>query len=84
MRRRSIGANEVKALRVKQEKTKLQMMVGHNPYDYRGSGLQSRGDKFLDETDRNRGDNDGHTMDCIFLYADNSYWLLSSKALCKR
>jgi hypothetical protein len=55
MRKRSIGANDVRALRVKQEKTKLQMMVGHNPYDYRGSGLQLRGDKFIDETDRNRG-----------------------------
>jgi hypothetical protein len=55
MHRRSIGATEVRALRVKQEKTKLQMAVGHNPYDYRGSGLQLRGDKFLDETDRRRG-----------------------------
>jgi hypothetical protein len=54
MRRRSIGATEVRALRVKQEKEKLQMMVGHNPYDYRGSGLQLRGDKFLDEWDRSR------------------------------
>ena len=55
MHKRSIGAKEVKALRVKQEKTKLQMTVGYNPYDYRGNGLQLRGDKFLDETDRNRG-----------------------------
>ncbi len=55
MRSRSIGATEVRALRGKQEKTKLQMTVGHNPYDYRGSGLQLRGDKFLDEMDRNRG-----------------------------
>jgi hypothetical protein len=55
MRKRSIGANDVRALRVKQEKTKLQMMVGHNPYDYRGSGLQLRGDKFLNETDKHRG-----------------------------
>ena len=55
MHRRSIGAIEVRALQVKQEKTKLQMTVGHNPYDYRGSGLQMRSDKFLDETDRHRG-----------------------------
>jgi hypothetical protein len=55
MHRRSIGETEVRALQVKQEKTKLQMMVGHNPYDYRGSGLQLRGDKFLNETDRHRG-----------------------------
>jgi hypothetical protein len=55
MRRRSIGANEIRALRERQEKAKLQMTVGHNPYDYRGSGLQLRGDKFLDETDRHRG-----------------------------
>jgi hypothetical protein len=55
MHRRSIGTTEVRALQKKQEKTKLQMTVGHNPYDYRGSGLQLRGDKFLDETDRHRG-----------------------------
>jgi hypothetical protein len=55
MHRRSIGASGVRALQVKQEKAKLQMTVGHNPYDYRGSGLQLRGDKFLDETDRHRG-----------------------------
>jgi hypothetical protein len=55
MHRRSIGAAEVRALRERQEKTNLQMAVGHNPYDYRGSGLQLRGDKFLDETDRHRG-----------------------------
>lgn len=55
MRRRSIGESEVRALRVRQEKTKLQMMVGHNPYDYRGSGVQLRGDKFFDEADKRRG-----------------------------
>ncbi|HXC97628.1 MAG TPA: hypothetical protein VNU92_18145 [Edaphobacter sp.] len=54
MRRRSMGANEIKVLRERQEKTRLQMMVGHNPYDYRGSGLQLRGNKFLGESDRHR------------------------------
>ena len=55
MRRRSIGESKVRALRVTQEKTKLQMMVGHNPYDYRGSGLRLRGDKSFDEADKSRG-----------------------------
>jgi hypothetical protein len=55
MRRRSLGSKDVRALRVKQKKTRRQTMVGNNPYDYRGNGLQLRGDKFLNETDRNRG-----------------------------
>jgi hypothetical protein len=55
MLRRSIGSNDVRSLRVKQKKTKLQMQVGNNPYSYRGNGLQLRGDKFLNDTDKNRG-----------------------------
>ena len=53
MRKRSIGANEVRALRESQEKARLQMTVGHNPTN-RGSGLQLRGNKFLNETDKHR------------------------------
>jgi hypothetical protein len=55
MPRRSIGESKVRALRITQEKVKLQMMVGDNPYDYRGSGLRLRGEKFFDEADKSRG-----------------------------
>jgi hypothetical protein len=55
MRKRSIGTTQVRALQVKQKKAKLQMQVGNNPYSYQGNGLQLRGHKFLNETDRNRG-----------------------------
>jgi hypothetical protein len=55
MRKRSIGSKDVRFLRVKQKKTKLQMQAGNNPYSYRGNGLQLRGNKFLNETDKNRG-----------------------------
>jgi hypothetical protein len=46
---------DVRSLRVKQKKTKLQMQVGNNPDPYRGNGLQLRGDKFLNDTDKYRG-----------------------------
>jgi hypothetical protein len=55
MARRSIGAKDVRSLRVKQKKAKLQMRAGNNPYSYRGNGLQLRGNKFLNESDKNRG-----------------------------
>jgi hypothetical protein len=55
MRKRSIGTKEVRSLRVKQKKAKLQARVGNNPYSYRGTGLRLRGDKFLTEADRNKG-----------------------------
>ncbi len=55
MRRRSIGSKDVRSLRVKQKKANLQMEAGNNPYSYRGNGLQLRGDKFMNETDKNRG-----------------------------
>jgi hypothetical protein len=55
MRRRSIGSNDVRSLGVKQRKAKLQMQVGNNPYSYRGNGLQLRGDKILNDTDKYRG-----------------------------
>ncbi len=55
MSRRSIGSKDVRSLRVKQKKKKLQMQAGNNPYSYRGNGLQLRGDKFLNDTDKNRG-----------------------------
>jgi hypothetical protein len=54
MRQRSIGPREVRSLRAEQMKTKLQLEVSHNPYSYRGSGLQLRGHKFLNELDKNR------------------------------
>lgn len=55
LHRRSIGADDVAVLREKQEKTKLQMQAGHNPYSsFRGTGLQLRGCKFLTESDRSK------------------------------
>jgi hypothetical protein len=55
MRKRSIGATEVRSLRIRQKKAELQMWVGHNPYSYRGTGLRLRGHKFLTEADRKKG-----------------------------
>ena len=55
MRRRSIGSKDVRSLRVKQKRAKLQTWVGNNPYFYKGTGLRLRGDKFLTEADRNKG-----------------------------
>jgi hypothetical protein len=55
MRKRSIGSKDVRSLRVKQKKAKLQTWVGNNPYSYKGTGLRLRGDKFLTESDRNKG-----------------------------
>jgi hypothetical protein len=54
LRKRSIGSKEVRVLRVEQKRTKLQT-AANNPYFARGSGLQLRGNKFLTESDRNRG-----------------------------
>src|SRR5580698_8938074 len=55
MRRRSIGSTQVRSLSVKQKRAKLQMLVGNNPYSYKGSGLRLRGHKFLTDADRNKG-----------------------------
>jgi hypothetical protein len=55
MRKRSIGSKDVRALRVKQKKANLQTCVGNNPYSYQGTGLRLRGNKFLNESDRNKG-----------------------------
>jgi hypothetical protein len=55
MLKRSIGVTEVRSLQIEQEKTKLQMTVGHNPYSYQGYGLRLRGQKFLDEFDKSKG-----------------------------
>jgi hypothetical protein len=55
MRKRSIGARQVRSLRVEERKTKLQTRVGNNPYfSYRGIGLRLRGDKFLNEADKTK------------------------------
>ncbi|MBB5316507.1 hypothetical protein HDF09_001157 [Edaphobacter lichenicola] len=55
MRRRSIGAAEVRSLRIEQRKTTLQMQIGNNPYSYSGNGLQLRGHKFISESDKSKG-----------------------------
>jgi hypothetical protein len=53
MQKRSIRAKDVKSLKDEQEKTKLQMQVGHNPYSsFRGTGLRLLGRKFLSEDDQ--------------------------------
>ena len=55
MQKRSIGVKDVKSLKEEQEKTKLQMQVGHNPYSsFRGTGLRLLGRKFLSEDDQTK------------------------------
>jgi len=54
MHERSIGAKEVRSLRIEQKKTRLQR-VSHNPYSYRGTGLRLRGHKCLNEADKSKG-----------------------------
>jgi hypothetical protein len=55
MRKRSIGATDVRSLRVKQKKAKLQARVGNNPDLGRGTRLELRGHKFLTEADERKG-----------------------------
>lgn len=54
LQRRSIDAKEVSALRVEQERVKLQT-AANNPYFYQGTGLRFRGKKFLTESDQRHG-----------------------------
>ena len=55
MHKRSIAATQVRSLRVKQKKAKLQARVGNNPDLGRGTRLELRGHKFLTEADERRG-----------------------------
>lgn len=54
LRKRSIGLKQVRTLRVEQKRIKLQTAANNSSF-YRGSGLRLRGNKFLTESDRNRG-----------------------------
>src|SRR5215469_11800096 len=55
MLKRSIGATQVRSLRVKQKKAKLQAWVGNNPDIGRGTRLELRGHKFLTQADERKG-----------------------------
>ena len=55
MQRRSIGAKDVRSLRLRQKRAQLQARVGTNPNLGRGTRLEFRGHKFLTESDERKG-----------------------------
>jgi hypothetical protein len=55
MQRRSISAEDVRSLRLRDKRSQLQRRVGTNPNLGRGTRLEFRGQKFFNEHDERKG-----------------------------